>query len=181
MLNFEWSPAKNDAYVAKHGIDFQDAIAIFASFNLVSRSDKNDEARLKATGILRGREIAVVYTIRGGIYRSFPQGGRGRMSAKRITRRTLTEAGGGRTDWTRIDAMTEEEIEANALSDPDNLPWTDEELRNAELLMPPEGGKEAVSLRLDREVLNYFRGSSEKYQSRINAVLLAYVRSQRSP
>ncbi len=33
-----------------------------------------------------------------------------------------------RTDWARIDAMTEEEIEANALSDPDNPPMTDEEL-----------------------------------------------------
>lgn len=32
-------------------------------------------------------------------------------------------------DWTRFDSMTEEEIEANALSDPDNPPWTDEELQ----------------------------------------------------
>lgn len=32
------------------------------------------------------------------------------------------------TDWERIRAMTEEEIEANALSDPDNPPLTDEEL-----------------------------------------------------
>lgn len=35
----------------------------------------------------------------------------------------LTEA-----EWARLDAMTEEEIEANALSDPDNPPLTDEEL-----------------------------------------------------
>ena len=33
-----------------------------------------------------------------------------------------------RTDWARIHAMTEEEIEANALSDPDNPPMTEEEL-----------------------------------------------------
>ena len=33
-----------------------------------------------------------------------------------------------RTDWARLEAMTEEEIEANALSDPDNPPLTDEEL-----------------------------------------------------
>jgi len=33
-----------------------------------------------------------------------------------------------RTDWARLDAMTEEEIEANALSDPDNPPLTDDEL-----------------------------------------------------
>jgi putative transcriptional regulator len=33
-----------------------------------------------------------------------------------------------RTDWARLEAMTEEEIEANALADPDNPPLTDEEL-----------------------------------------------------
>ncbi len=33
-----------------------------------------------------------------------------------------------RTDWARLDAMTEEEIEASALSDSDNPPLTDEEL-----------------------------------------------------
>jgi len=33
-----------------------------------------------------------------------------------------------RTDWARLDAMTDEEIEANALGDPDNPSLTDEEL-----------------------------------------------------
>jgi putative transcriptional regulator len=33
-----------------------------------------------------------------------------------------------RTDWVRLEAMTEEEIDANALSDPDNPPSTPEEL-----------------------------------------------------
>lgn len=35
----------------------------------------------------------------------------------------------GMSDWARLDAMTEEEIEANALSDPDNPPISDEELK----------------------------------------------------
>ena len=34
------------------------------------------------------------------------------------------------TNWARLQAMTEEEIEAGALSDSDNLPLTDEELKN---------------------------------------------------
>ncbi len=33
------------------------------------------------------------------------------------------------TDWAHLRAMTEEEIEAGALSDPDNPPLTDEELK----------------------------------------------------
>ena len=33
-------------------------------------------------------------------------------------------------DWARIDAMTDEEIEAAAVADPDNPPLTDEQLRS---------------------------------------------------
>jgi putative transcriptional regulator len=40
-----------------------------------------------------------------------------------------TEPFPDRTDWKRLAEMTEEEIEANALSDPDNPPISDEELK----------------------------------------------------
>ncbi|MDR9403767.1 MAG: hypothetical protein RI580_10030 [Halothece sp. Uz-M2-17] len=36
------------------------------------------------------------------------------------------------TDWERVNNMTEEEIEQNALDDPDNPPLTDEELEQIE-------------------------------------------------
>lgn len=39
-----------------------------------------------------------------------------------------TEPFPDRTDWKRLAEMTEEEIEANALADPDNPPISDEEL-----------------------------------------------------
>jgi uncharacterized protein (DUF4415 family) len=41
----------------------------------------------------------------------------------------------------------------------------------------PEG-KEQITLRLDAEVLRYFRSSGTGYQTRINAVLKSYVRAQ---
>jgi uncharacterized protein (DUF4415 family) len=101
------------------------------------------------------------------------------MSEKNTVRVTRSELPESRTDWARIDAMTEEEIEANAAADPDNPPWTDEELRNARLVLPAEGPKEPVSIRLDREVLDYFRSQGPGYQTRINAVLRAFVRTRR--
>lgn len=102
------------------------------------------------------------------------------MSEKRIERRSLADRRQGRTDWSRVDAMTEEEIEANAVTDPDNPPWTDEQLRAAELLMPTAGEaqKIPVSIRMDSDVLEFFRREGAGYQSRINAVLRAYVRTQ---
>jgi putative transcriptional regulator len=41
------------------------------------------------------------------------------------------------TDWARVEAMTEEEIEANALSDPDNPPISDTELAGMRWSMNP--------------------------------------------
>jgi putative transcriptional regulator len=43
-----------------------------------------------------------------------------------------------RTDWTRLKNMTEEEIEAGALADPDNLPMTDEELKRLRRVPNPK-------------------------------------------
>lgn len=99
------------------------------------------------------------------------------MSDERIVRRVAGDRREGRTDWDRVRRMTEAEVERNAREDPDNPPWTEEELANARLVLPPGGPKVPVSIRLDAEILDYFRGAGPGYQSRINAVLLAYVRS----
>lgn len=56
--------------------------------------------------------------------------------------------------------------------------WTDAELKAAELVLPHEEPKIPVSIRLDSEVLDFFKEGGRGYQSRINAVLLGYVRSQ---
>jgi hypothetical protein len=42
----------------------------------------------------------------------------------------------GETDWSRVDAMTEEEIERNAWDDPDNQPLPDEFWDEAEVIFP---------------------------------------------
>ncbi len=41
---------------------------------------------------------------------------------------TTRPFGKSKTDWARVEAMTEEEVEANALADPDSAPETPEEL-----------------------------------------------------
>ncbi|WP_428559485.1 MAG: BrnA antitoxin family protein [Solidesulfovibrio sp. DCME] len=86
------------------------------------------------------------------------------------------------TDWKRVDAMTDEELTANALSDPDNPPLPDDFFEKAKRVrledLLPEA-KERVCIRLDRDVLAWFRGQKKKgYQTAINAVLRAFVESQ---
>lgn len=101
------------------------------------------------------------------------------MKRERIVRRTLQDRKKGRTDWERLRTMSEGEIESGASSDQDNPPWTEDELRNARLVLPANAPKVPLSIRLDREVLDFFKDQGPGYQSRIGAVLLSYVRSQK--
>lgn len=68
-MEFEWDPAKDRANLEKHGIDFEDAIGIFERQVFTERSDREGEERWKAVGMLEGREIAVIYTMREGRHR----------------------------------------------------------------------------------------------------------------
>jgi len=80
------------------------------------------------------------------------------------------------TDWDRVDAMTDADIDRAIAEDPDlapaNFDWS-----KAEVVYPPK--KQAVSLRLDEDVLAYFRAQGPGYQTRINAVLRHYVAHKR--
>lgn len=100
------------------------------------------------------------------------------MSEQRIIRRTLTERRKGGTDWARVKALSDEDIDAAIDADPDAAPILDEEwFRTAELVMPQP--KAAISIRLDREVLDWFKDQGPGYQSRMNAVLTAYMKAHR--
>ena len=99
------------------------------------------------------------------------------MSEERIIRRTRSLLTSGKTDWKRLDALTDREIEEAIASDPDAAPLLDEEwFRTAKLVMPPR--KVPVSMRIDREVLDWFRQAGRGYLSRMHAVLRAYVAAQ---
>ena len=50
-----------------------------------------------------------------------------------------------KVDWTQLDAMTDEEIEAAARSDPDNLPLTDEQLARMRVVRRDRAKKPAVA------------------------------------
>ena len=69
-------------------------------------------------------------------------------------------------------------IEAAAKSDPDNLPLTDDELRQFKRRpgRPTGSSKEQVTLRIDSEVLEVFRATGTGWQTRINDVLKDWTR-----
>lgn len=95
-----------------------------------------------------------------------------------MVRRSLASPRSGKTDWDRVDALRDEEIETAVAGDPDAAPIVDEAwFDKARLIEPP--AKEAISIRLDKDVLEFFRATSGRYQTQINAVLRAYMESRR--
>ncbi len=80
-----------------------------------------------------------------------------------------------KSDWKRVDAMTAKQLEDNRLSDPDTL-FADEAFwKTAKWAIPNGRIKERITIRLDEDVLDWLRGQGRGYQSRINALLRAYM------
>jgi uncharacterized protein (DUF4415 family) len=81
-----------------------------------------------------------------------------------------------RSNWPRVDAMTDADIDRAIANDPDTFTmddWTD-----AELVMPVK--KRSIHLRIDPDVLDYFRGTGRGYLTRMNAVLRAYAHRRKA-
>jgi uncharacterized protein (DUF4415 family) len=72
--------------------------------------------------------------------------------------------------------LTDEQIEESIRNDPD---WSDDyHWSDAVLIIPPK--KKAISIRVDEDVLDYFKTEGAGYQRRMNAVLRSFVQQKKS-
>ena len=99
------------------------------------------------------------------------------MSAKRISKRPVEpeKAVRGRADPAKLRGVSEREIRRTSPPELADLPadfWT-----QAVVVDPVP--KQPISLRVDRDVLAWFKDQGPRYQSRINAVLRSYVAAMR--
>ena len=78
-----------------------------------------------------------------------------------------------RTDWKHLAAMPDEDIDFSEI--PEQGP---EFFKNAILRLPEP--KSAITIRVDPDILEWFKKSGPGYQTRINAVLKMYVDAQKS-
>jgi uncharacterized protein (DUF4415 family) len=81
------------------------------------------------------------------------------------------------TDWDRLDALADEDIDLS--DDPEATPEMFARAIVRKGLKPVEPKKQ-ITLRLDADVLAWFREQGPGYQSRINQLLRAYMDAHRS-
>ena len=81
------------------------------------------------------------------------------------------------TDWARVDAMKNEDID---LSDTPKI--STEMFARAVVRrgLKPVPRKEQLTLRVDSDVLEWFRKHGQGYQTKINALLRAYMEAHKA-
>jgi len=82
------------------------------------------------------------------------------------------------TDWNRVDAMTDEEITKAVASDPDTrlLDENDfKKMRRRGVQKAPK--KQSTTIRLNSEIIDYFKSNGKGWQTEINDILQRYVNS----
>lgn len=76
------------------------------------------------------------------------------------------------TDWARIDGMRDEDIDFS------DIPEQGAEFFANAIIWP--GPKKQITLRVDPDVLTFFRKQGRGYQSTINAVLRKYMEGRKA-
>lgn len=79
-------------------------------------------------------------------------------------------------DWEAFKRLSDEEVVARALQDPYALPLPKAFWKDAKVVWPE--AKRLTSLRIDPDVLAWFKARGKGYQTRMNAVLRAYMKAQ---
>jgi uncharacterized protein (DUF4415 family) len=76
------------------------------------------------------------------------------------------------TDWARVDAMTDDEIDTS-----DIPPLTEEFFKRAQVRMP----KQTVTLtvQIDSDLLDWFKAQGDDYEQRMRAALRIYAEAHK--
>lgn len=89
-----------------------------------------------------------------------------------ITGKNSRRKATSRTDWDRLRRMRSRQIRKAIAADPDARATDSAFWKNAEVVWPSPKG--VITIRLDADLLRWFR-RQPRYQTRINAILRAYM------
>ena len=99
-----------------------------------------------------------------------------RYTAKQI--KAKIARGEDRTDWRKANAVTGKKLEASIRADVDEVQGEPDWTR---AIMGIPAPKDHINIRVDHDVVEWFRASGRGYQTVMNNVLRAFVQSRRQP
>jgi uncharacterized protein (DUF4415 family) len=86
----------------------------------------------------------------------------------------MARRGKTKTDWKRVEAMKDDDI----IVDGDSPEITAEMWRDA-IVKDQRPPKKNITLRIDAEIIDWFKARGKGYQTRMNAVLRVFIELQR--
>ena len=81
------------------------------------------------------------------------------------------------TDWNRLRKLTDDQVDSSDIPMITPSQFAKAVVRRG---LKPVDSKSQVTLRIDKDVLDWFRKQGRGYQTRINALLRAYVDAHKS-
>jgi uncharacterized protein (DUF4415 family) len=86
---------------------------------------------------------------------------------------SMRDRGDDRTDWTRLDTLTDEEVAASIDREEEGeIDWS-----TVQIGLPSP--KQQLTVRFDQDVIEWFKAQGAGYQTRMNAVLRSFVDAQK--
>ena len=77
------------------------------------------------------------------------------------------------TDWARLDALRDEDIDCSDIPELDDTFW-----KNAVLVQPEN--KERLTVRFDADMVEWFKRQGRGYQTRMNTVLRSFYEAHKN-
>jgi uncharacterized protein (DUF4415 family) len=178
-----WDARKSDRNLRERGFDFEFATQIFDSPTLERTDARRDygEQRVIALGRAQGIPLTASIPIGLGplatsIDESFQPARVTAVSVKPTKKPSRSSRVlRGRADLAKLRRMSDSTIRATSPSELAELP--DDFWAEASVVEPTT--KKPISLRVDADVLDWFKTQGPRYQSRINAVLRSYMTQRR--
>jgi uncharacterized protein (DUF4415 family)/uncharacterized DUF497 family protein len=172
-MNWDWDKSKDHANLRKHGLSFAAAQLVFDDPLALSRIDDFvDEERWQTVGRIGSVTVLVVHTAPQDAalmvvlsVHGKPQRMKGELMKKEHFKPLPAKQ---RAELKAITAKPDDQIDISDV--PEVLDWSG--AKRSVFYRPI---KQQLTLRLDADVVDWFKQQGEGYQSRINAALRAHV------
>jgi uncharacterized protein (DUF4415 family) len=166
-MRFLWDERKRKSNLKDHGLDFRDAPAVFDGPTYTIEDDRfaYAEQRFMTLGFLGGVAVSLNHTETPKVIESSSSERRRGMKKSSYSRAS-------KTDWARLRSIKDRDIRVSDEHPEVSLKHIVKGIARRGLRPVPP--KASVSLRLDADVLEWFKSHGRGYQTRMNAVLRAF-------